>query len=68
MDRKAACLLQASAYFAKAEADPLDCQRWTEEARKWLALATAPSCAVVVTIERTVAARDQPTQARASLR
>jgi len=52
MDRKAACLMQAGACLAKAEADPLNGAHWTAEAGKWLERAVAPGSPVVVTIEQ----------------
>ncbi len=36
MDRKAACLAQATACRAKAEADPANRDYWVDESIKWL--------------------------------
>jgi hypothetical protein len=36
IDRKAACLAQATACRAKAEADPANCDYWVDESIKWL--------------------------------
>ncbi|MDE2064151.1 MAG: hypothetical protein KGJ00_17260 [Bradyrhizobium sp.] len=50
-DRKAACLEQARIFREKAEADPVNRERWLNEAINWLERAAAPCGQVVVTIE-----------------
>ena len=58
-DRKVACLEQARIFREKAEADPVNRERWVDEAIKWLERAVVPSGQVVVTIDE---ARGVPEQ------
>jgi hypothetical protein len=51
MDRKAACLAQASACREKAEADPANSDYWIDESIKWLERAVTPTDRVAISFE-----------------
>lgn len=51
MDRKTACLAQASACREKAEADPANSDYWIDESIKWLERAVAPPDGVAIFYE-----------------
>jgi hypothetical protein len=51
MDRKAACLAQASACRAKAEADPANRDHWVDESIKWLERAVETKGSFAITFE-----------------
>jgi hypothetical protein len=51
MDRKAACLAQADACRARAQADPENSDHWIEESIKWLERAIDPTGGVSMTFE-----------------
>jgi hypothetical protein len=51
MDRRTACLAQASACREKAEADPANRNYWIDEAIKWLERAVTSTGGVAVTYE-----------------
>jgi hypothetical protein len=51
MDRKAACLAQATACRAKAEADPANRDYWVDESIKWLERAVSSHARLAVTFE-----------------
>jgi hypothetical protein len=51
MDRKAACLAQADAYRAMAQADPANGDRWIEQSIKWLERAIDPTGGLSMTFE-----------------
>ncbi|MCA1454052.1 hypothetical protein I6F35_12600 [Bradyrhizobium sp. BRP22] len=56
MDRKAACLAQADACRARAQADPANSDHWIEESIKWLERAIDPTGGLSMTFET----RDEP--------
>ncbi|WP_456633671.1 hypothetical protein [Bradyrhizobium sp. USDA 10063] len=51
MDRKAACLAQADACRAMAQADPANSDHWIEESIKWLERAIDPTGGLSMTFE-----------------
>jgi hypothetical protein len=51
MDRKAACLAQANACRARAQADPENSDHWIEESIKWLERAIDPTGGLSMTFE-----------------
>jgi hypothetical protein len=51
MDRKAACLAQADACRARAQADPANSDHWIEESIKWLERAIDPTGGLSMTFE-----------------
>ena len=51
MDRKAACIAQASACRAKAEADPANRDHWIDESIKWLERAIDTKGGLAITFE-----------------
>ncbi|MCA6107701.1 hypothetical protein [Bradyrhizobium cenepequi] len=51
MDRKTACLVQADACRARAQADPANSGYWIEESIKWLERAIDPTGGLSVTFE-----------------
>jgi hypothetical protein len=51
MDRKAACIAQASACRAKAEADPAKRDHWVDESIKWLERAIDTKGSLAITFE-----------------
>lgn len=54
MDRKTACLAQASACREKADADPANRDYWVNESIKWLELAGTPAGSVAISYEGTM--------------
>lgn len=51
MDRKAACIAQASACRAKAEADPANRDHWIDESIKWLERSIDTNGGLAITFE-----------------
>ncbi len=51
MDRKAACIAQASACRAKAEADPANRDYWVDQSIKWLERAIDTKGSMAITFE-----------------
>lgn len=51
MDRKTACLAQADACRARAQADPANSDHWIEESIKWLERAIDPTGGLSMTFE-----------------
>jgi hypothetical protein len=51
MDRKAACLAQADACRARAQADPTNSDYWIEQSIKWLERAIDPTGGLSMTFE-----------------
>jgi hypothetical protein len=51
MDRKAACLAQATACRAKAEADPANRDYWVDESIKWIERAVDSQSRIAVSFE-----------------
>jgi len=51
VDRKPACLAQASACRARAEADPTNRDRWVDESIKWLERAIETKGGLPITFE-----------------
>jgi hypothetical protein len=51
MDRKAACLAQADACRARAQADPANSDYWIEQSIKWLERAIDPTGGLSMTFE-----------------
>jgi hypothetical protein len=51
MDRKAACLAQAAACRARAEADPVNRDYWVDESIKWLERAVQTGGRLMVIFE-----------------
>jgi hypothetical protein len=51
MDRKAACIAQASACRAKAEADPANRDHWIDESIMWLERAIDTNGSLAITFE-----------------
>jgi hypothetical protein len=51
MDRKTACLVQASACREKAEADPANRDYWIDQSIKWLERAISPADGVAISYE-----------------
>lgn len=51
MDRKTACLAQASACREKAQSDPANCDYWIDKSIRWLERAMAPMGGVAIYYE-----------------